>query len=56
MVLKLGHFGKYMRNISKVLECGAVEDQLNPLCEKWRHIILRQWGKERTTCNRIEES
>jgi hypothetical protein len=34
MVLELGHLGMYIRNISKVLECGAGEDQLNPLCEK----------------------
>jgi len=56
MVLKLGHLGKYFRNISKVLECGAGEDQLNPLCEKWRNVILRHGGKERPTCKSINES
>jgi hypothetical protein len=30
MVLKMGHLAKYVRNNSKVLECGAGEDQLNP--------------------------
>jgi len=25
MVLRLGHFGKYIRNTLKVLTCGAVE-------------------------------
>jgi hypothetical protein len=25
-VLKLGHFGKYIKNISKVLKCGAGEE------------------------------
>jgi hypothetical protein len=25
-VLKLGHFGKYIRNTSKVLKCGAGEE------------------------------
>jgi hypothetical protein len=25
MVLKLGHFGQYIRNICKVLKCGAGE-------------------------------
>jgi hypothetical protein len=25
MVLKLGHFGKWIRNIRKVLKCGAGE-------------------------------
>jgi hypothetical protein len=25
MVLKVGHFGKYVRNAWKVLKCGAVE-------------------------------
>jgi hypothetical protein len=33
-VLKFEHSGKYIRNISKVLECGAGEDQFNPLCER----------------------
>jgi hypothetical protein len=26
MVLKFGHFGKYIANIWKVLKCGAVEE------------------------------
>jgi hypothetical protein len=30
----MGLLRKYIKNISKVLECGAGEDQLNPLREK----------------------
>jgi hypothetical protein len=34
MVMKLGHFEKQIRNILKVLKCGAGEDQLDGSCEK----------------------
>jgi hypothetical protein len=49
MVLKLGNFGKYIRNAWKVLKCGAAEgweDQLDRLCEKLGSITESQGGEE----------
>jgi len=42
MVLKLGDFGKLIRNIWKVLKCGTEEDgedHLDRSCEKLRSVM-----------------
>ena len=50
MVLKLGHFGKYIRNTWEVLKCEAVEG--------WRSVgpIVREMRKYYTQSRRKEIS
>ena len=49
MVKKIGHFGKWIRNSWKVLQCVLekdAEDQSVWSCEKWRSIAQNQGGDE----------
>jgi len=49
MTLKPEHFEKQIRNTLAVSTCGAREDQLDRLCEKWRSITRIQEGEEQHT-------
>jgi len=58
MVLKLGHFGKRIRNAWKALKCGAGEEWRNLLdqsCKKIKKIITQSKGQEYDTYNSLRE-